>query len=110
MDDAPTGRTTVQLRRYRVADGELDAFVHWWRQWMPRMRSAYGFTIEFAYALPATSEFVWAVSAPGGIGEFEEREARYLASELRAHAFDGIPERLVGRTIGYVDDVAGRSA
>lgn len=110
MDTLATDRATVQLRRYRVADGELDAFVEWWKAWMPRVRAEFGFSIDFAYAIPATSEFIWAVRAPGGVHEFEEREAAYLASDSRAEAFDGLPERLVGREIAYVAPIGAHPA
>ena len=56
---------TTQLRRYVLVDGEYDAFVDWWGRWMPKVRPAAGFTIEFAYGLRETNEFVWAVSAEG---------------------------------------------
>ena len=56
---------TIQLRRYTLVDGEYDAFLAWWEEWMPRVRPATGFAIEFAYGLRETNEFVWAVSAEG---------------------------------------------
>ena len=39
---------TIQLRRYTLVEGEYDAFVAWWTEWMPRVRPAAGFTVEFA--------------------------------------------------------------
>ena len=72
---------TIQLRRYTLVDGEYDAFLAWWQEWMPRVRPAAGFTIEFAYGLPETNEFVWAVSAEGDEEAFLAREQAYLASE-----------------------------
>ena len=34
------GMRTIQLRRYTLVDGEYDAFVAWWREWMPKVRPA----------------------------------------------------------------------
>ena len=75
---------TIQLRRYTLVEGEYDAFVSWWGEWMPKVRPASGFAIEFAYGLRETNEFVWAVSAPGDEASFLEREKTYLASDDRA--------------------------
>ena len=66
---------TIQLRRYTLVDGEYDAFVEWWRGAMPAVRPPAGFTIEFAYGLRESNEFVWAVSAPGDRDEFARLEA-----------------------------------
>ena len=33
------GMRTIQLRRYTLVDGEYDAFVAWWTEWMPKVRS-----------------------------------------------------------------------
>ena len=85
---------TIQLRRYTLVDGEYDAFLAWWKEWMPRVRPAAGFAIEFAYGLPETNEFVWAVSAEGDQDAFLAREEVYLASDGRAEAFDGLPQRV----------------
>ncbi|WP_430645887.1 hypothetical protein [Agromyces sp. GXS1127] len=96
---------TIQLRRYTLVDGEYDAFVAWWNEWMPRVRPAAGFAIEFAYGIRETNEFVWAVSAPGDADAFRALEAAYLASERRAAAFDGVPQRVAVYDIALVDDV-----
>lgn len=85
---------TIQLRRYTLVDGEYDAFVAWWNEWMPRVRPAAGFTIEFAYGLRESNEFVWAVSAPGDEDAFVALEKSYMASEARAEAFVGVPQRV----------------
>ncbi|WP_350347409.1 hypothetical protein ABIQ69_12290 [Agromyces sp. G08B096] len=95
---------TIQLRRYTIVDGEYEAFVAWWKEWMPRVRPEAGFAIEFAYGVPETNEFVWAVSAEGDRDAFVEREAAYLVSPERAAAFDGVPQRVAASVIGFVDD------
>src|SRR6478735_11138883 len=97
---------TIQLRRYTLVDGEYDAFLAWWNEWMPRVRPAAGFTIEFAYGLRETNEFVWAVSAEGDRERFTELEQAYLVSDARTAAFDGVPQRIAVYNISFVDDVA----
>ena len=100
---------TTQLRRYVLVDGEYDAFVGWWEQWMPKVRPAAGFTIEFAYGLRETNEFVWAVSAEGDAEAFLAREADYMASDARAEAFDGVPQRVASYDIRLVTEYSPAS-
>lgn len=95
---------TIQFRRYTLVDGEYDAFVAWWNEWMPRVRAEAGFTIEFAYGVRETNRFVWAVGAPGDAEAFRAREQEYLASDARAAAFDGVPQRVAEYDISLVDD------
>ena len=95
---------TIQLRRYTLVDGEYDAFVAWWNEWMPKVRPAAGFAIEFAYGLPETNEFVWAVSAPGDADAFTALEQEYLASDARAEAFAGVPQRVAEYNIRLVTE------
>ncbi|WP_353829230.1 hypothetical protein [Agromyces sp. SYSU T0242] len=97
---------TIQLRRYTLVEGEYDAFLAWWSEWMPRVRPEAGFTIEFAYGLREANQFVWAVSAPGDAEAFAELEAAYVASDARAEAFDGVPQRIAIYDIALVDDLA----
>ena len=96
---------TIQFRRYTLVAGEYDAFVAWWQEWMPRVRPAAGFTIDFAYGLRETDEFVWAVSADGDQDAFLELERVYMASEARAEAFAGVPQRVAEYNIRFVDDI-----
>ncbi|MBM7504062.1 hypothetical protein ACFPER_11290 [Agromyces aurantiacus] len=98
---------TIQLRNYTLVDGEYDAFVAWWREWMPRVRTAAGFTIEFAHGIRESNRFVWAVSAPGDADAFRALEQEYLVSDARAEAFDGVPQRVAVYDIALVDDVVG---
>lgn len=94
---------TTQLRRYLLVDGQYDDFVAWWRSTMTVVRPATGFTIEFAYGIPETNEFVWAVSAPGDAAAFEALEAEYKVSDARAQAFAGQPERIVSKEVHLVE-------
>ena len=85
---------TVQLRRYRIVDGEMDAFVDWWRSRLLPARVAFGFALESALVVPETHEFVWVVSAAGDGAAFAELDAAWTASSERAVAFEGVPKRV----------------
>jgi len=95
---------TIQLRRYTLVDGAYDVFVEWWRGAMPAVRPSAGFTIEFAYGIRDSNEFVWAVSAPGGRDDFLRLEQAYLASDARAAVFEGVPQRVAVYDIRFVDE------
>ncbi|GGF12458.1 hypothetical protein [Subtercola lobariae] len=105
MSDATAPTKTVQFRRYEIVAGELDAFVEWWQARLVAARTALGFTIEFAYAVRETNEFVWAVSAPGDRAAFEQIDAAYMASDARAEAFAGVPTRAAAQHVSIVDSV-----
>jgi hypothetical protein len=85
---------TVQLRRYRIVDGEMPAFTDWWRTRLLPARQAFGFTLESALIVPETDEFVWAVSAPGDPEAFGRLDAAWAASPERVVAFEGVPQRV----------------
>ncbi|MEV7340078.1 NIPSNAP family containing protein [Streptomyces sp. NPDC093544] len=92
----------IQLRRYEIVPGELDAFVDWWRATMPALRTKAGFTIEFAYVDKDAGEFVWAVSVPGTVEDFARVDAAYRTSEDRRSVFAGLPERVAKAHVGFV--------
>ncbi|MFB8388308.1 hypothetical protein ACFC3F_14315 [Microbacterium sp. NPDC055910] len=94
---------TTQLRRYSLVDGQYDDFVAWWQATMKVVRPAAGFTIEFAYGIRETNEFIWAVSAEGDEAAFLALETEYRASDARAAAFDGVPDRLTGMDVRFVE-------
>ena len=85
---------TVQLRRYRIVPGQLEAFTAWWREVLLPAREAFGFALEFAVTVPDTDEFVWAVSAEGDAEAFARIDAAWTASPERAQAFVGVPQRV----------------
>lgn len=70
----------VQLRRYRLQPGSLDAFLDAWRAACV-VRAQYGFTVEYAVADRDHDGFVWAVSAEG---DFEAADRAYYDSPERA--------------------------
>ncbi|WP_375399543.1 hypothetical protein [uncultured Amnibacterium sp.] len=96
---------TVQLRRYQIVPGQLPDFTTWFTEQLVPARVAHGFTVEFAYALPESDEFVWAVSVAGDADEFRAVDERYTASPERAAAFDGIPKRVDSMAITLVQPV-----
>jgi hypothetical protein len=96
---------TIQLRRYELVPGEQEAFLHWWQERIVPLRKAHGFDVLFAYLVPETDEFVWAVSHGGDTREFERAEAEYTRSPGRAAAFTGIPQRVKGIKVHLVQPV-----
>jgi hypothetical protein len=85
---------TVQLRRYRIVEGELPAFVEWWRTRLLPARQAFGFVLEFSLVVPETDEFVWAVSVEGDEAAFTALDAAWTSSPERVVAFEGVPQRV----------------
>jgi hypothetical protein len=81
---------TVQLRRYQISPGEMDAFVEWWPALLP-VREQYGFDVLFAYVDESTNQFVWAVSHED---DFDAAEKVYLDSPERAAVFADVPRRV----------------
>lgn len=71
---------TVQLRRYEIKLGEMDAFVAAWRDVLA-VRAQYGFTVVFAVIDREQNEFVWAVTHDG---DFASAEQAYYRSPERA--------------------------
>lgn len=97
---------TVQLRRYAIIPEHFDAFLAWWQGPLTAARLAHGFTIEFGYAIPASHEFVWAVSLSGDAAHFAEVEAVYIASPERNAAFADQPAWTTSQTVNIVSAVA----
>ena len=82
----------VQLRRYEIVSGELDAFVEWFPS-VVAARQRYGFKVLFAYADRQNNEFVWAVSHDG---DFDAVVEEYQTSPERPAAFEGSSARHEG--------------
>jgi hypothetical protein len=95
---------TVQLRRYRIAEGELDGFVAWFGR-AARTRTPFGFTVEFAYLDRSAGEFVWAVSHPGDDRAFDEAEATWRADPARAAVFAEMPDCITDHHVAKVERV-----
>jgi hypothetical protein len=96
---------TVQLRRYRVADGRLRDWLEEWGVRVRPLREAHGFKVLGAWAVEETDEFVWVISYDGP-GTFEEADAAYYASPERV-ALDPDPARhLVETQTDFVSEIA----
>jgi len=96
---------TIQLRRYELVAGEREAFLRWWQERIVPSRKAHGFDILFAYLIPDTDEFVWAVSHAGDAAEFERADGEYTRSPGRAAAFADIPQRVISIKVHLVQPV-----
>lgn len=84
---------TTQLRIYEITPGQLDAFVEAWRASVAPLRIRFGFAIDGAWALHASSRFVWVARYDGPLS-WEEAEERYYGSEERA-ALDPDPAQWI---------------
>ena len=96
---------TIQFRHYTLVDGEYDAFVTWFFEWMPRLRPEAGFTIEWVYGMPETNEFAWAVSAPVDAERFAEMDRAWNESDARREAFADQPKRVASANVQLVTDL-----
>jgi hypothetical protein len=96
---------TVQLRRYRVADGQMRDWLEEWGGKVKPLREAHGFKVLGAWAVEDADEFVWVI-AHDGPGTFEEADAAYYASPERV-AIDPDPARhLVETQTDFVSEIA----
>jgi hypothetical protein len=91
----------VQLRRYEIVSGELDAFVEWFPS-VVAARQRFGFKVLFAYADRQNNGFVWAVSHDG---DFDAVVEEYQTSPERAAAFEGVPVRVTKAHVAMVEPV-----
>ncbi len=91
----------TQLRRYTIAEGQMDRFVAWFPNIIPA-REKYGFTVDWAYADKENNQFVWSVSHPG---DFDAAVEVYNESPERKAAFEGFESPVTGMVLGMVDKV-----
>jgi hypothetical protein len=89
-----TGTRAVQLREYRIREGELDRFVAIWEQQLAPLRRSLGFEILGAWTAPEEDRFIWLLSHPGGWDAFADGDKAYFASPLRT-AIDPDPATLI---------------
>jgi len=83
---------TIQLRRYEILDGQLEAFLEFFETIVVPVRIEFGYTLEFAYVDAGRNEVTWAISLPGDAATFETRDAEYQSWDRRAQAFEGAPK------------------
>ncbi len=92
----------TQLRRYEIADGRLDDIVTWFPKIIP-VREKFGYTVDFAYADRDANEFVWAVSYPGSVADFEAALEGYNDSPERAALFAQFDSPVTTMHVSFVD-------
>lgn len=97
---------TVQLRQYRIHDGEFQNFVEWFRDILLPAKVGYGYHLEFAYGDEASSLITWAVSLEGDVAGFDQFDEHWMASTDRADAFEGVPQRIAEKWITYPTPIA----
>ncbi|MDK1018625.1 MAG: NIPSNAP family protein [Actinomycetota bacterium] len=71
-----------QMRRYRIADGELKEFVDAWLTGVVPLREQFGFRFHGAWSIEESNEFVCVMSYAGSEG-FTAADAAYYDSEER---------------------------
>jgi hypothetical protein len=105
-----TAARAVQLREYRIREGELDRFVALWREHLAPLRRSLGFEILGAWTARDEHRFIWLLSHPDGWDAFADGDRAYFGSPERA-AIDPDPASLIEeqRTVRLVDvDVEDR--
>ncbi len=83
----------VQVRMYRVQEGELARFVEEWEANVRPLREQFGFRVLAAWASEDDDRFIWVLGYDGPDG-FAAADARYYGSDERA-ALDPDPARLL---------------
>jgi hypothetical protein len=83
---------SMQLRRYRIAEGRARQFADEWRQGVVPLRRRHGFEVQ-GWLVDGTDEFVWLLRHTDRPA-FEAADAAYYRSSERA-ALDPNPARLI---------------
>ena len=74
---------TIQLRWYTIKAGKMAEFVAGWTNGVRPLRLRHGFTIPGAWVLEERNQFLWLLAYDGPRDAFEEKDARYYASQER---------------------------
>src|SRR5262249_29671266 len=90
--------TSVQLRRYAIKPGEMEAFLEAIRAAFV-VREQYGFGIAFALVDEERNEFTWATTHEG---DFAVAEAEYYASPERASLPENPADHIAEMHVGMV--------
>lgn len=93
--------TAIQLRRYQLKPGSVDAFLDAWRG-ACEVRAQFGFTVEYAVVDRANEGFVWAVSVDG---DFDAADQAYYESPARAALAVDPASFVAEKWLTMVDDV-----
>jgi hypothetical protein len=73
----------IQLREYRIRDGQMDAWIAGWTDGVVPLRLEFGFEILGAWVDRQNDRFIWLVGYSGADG-FDAANERYYASPKRA--------------------------
>jgi hypothetical protein len=73
----------IQLREYRIRDGQMDAWIAGWTDGVVPLRLEFGFEILGAWVDRQDDRFVWLIGYSGADG-FDAANERYYASPKRA--------------------------
>jgi hypothetical protein len=73
----------IQLREYRIQDGQMDAWIAGWTTGVVPLRQEFGFQVIGAWVDRQNDRFVWLVGYTGADG-FDAANERYYASPKRA--------------------------
>jgi hypothetical protein len=99
--------TTVQLRRYVIEPGRMEAFLAWFPA-IVAVREQYGFRVLFALTDREHGTVTWAVAYDGDEAAFTDRTDTYDASPERAAVFESFPGGIASKEVGFADDALGR--
>lgn len=92
-----------QIRRYQIASGEMDEFVALWRNGVVPLRRRLGFTVECAWVIEDSNEFLWIIGYEGPEGLAAANESYYASEERKSMSPD--PAQLI---LGGSHDMARR--
>lgn len=95
----------VQLRRYDIVAGEMDAFLEVWPRLLHNLER-HGFTVPFAFVDRDHNEFVWALRHDG---DFAAAEKTYKASAEHRTVLVDLRPTMVGHQAGMVEVVVAPS-
>ena len=86
---------TAQLRLYTINRGDLQQFAKEWKEKIYPLRRKLGFSIEAAWTIEETNQFVWLLRLEEDEGWQEKDQAYYASPERKA--MDPDPARLIAR-------------
>lgn len=96
---------TFQFRRYELEPEGLDEFVAWVIDTIIPLREQMGYRVEWRYADPIKSEFLWLVSLEASAQEFELKDQAWMSSPERAEAVLTMPKGLLKAHASFVSQV-----
>ncbi len=91
-----------QLRIYTINRGKMDDFVKAWRQGIAPIREKVGFTIEKAWVVKETNQFMW-ILRYDGTEDWAVKDKQYFDSPERKQ-LNPDPAQWIARTEQYFID------